>query len=82
MSIKPSWGVRMSDRIGVSQASKMLRISPITVRKLVRKGILPAFQVIGVKGYQFRRQDVEALLRPVEPDLEVQPKEPKKKKSS
>lgn len=58
----------MSERIGIIEASRILGIAPNTVRRLVREGILPAYEVVGVKGVQFKREDVEKLLRPVEPE--------------
>lgn len=57
----------MGNWIGVSEASKILGISPNTVKKLVQKGILPAYQVTGVQGLQFKREDVENLIKRVEP---------------
>ena len=61
----------MDNWIGISEASKILRISPNTVKKLVREGILPAYQVTGVRGLQFQREEVKKLIKRVEP---VKPK--------
>ena len=57
----------MSDWIGVIEASKILGIAPNTVKKLVQKGILPAYEITGVQGYQFKREDVMGMIKRVEP---------------
>ncbi len=57
----------MANRIGLKEACKILQLSPNTVKRLVREGRLPAYQVAGVRGLQFEREDVEKLITPVEP---------------
>ena len=69
----------MEEWIGVIEASKILGIAPNTVKGLVQKGILPAYEITGVRGYQFKRQDVLAMIKRVEPRQAHSPK-PKKKK--
>ncbi len=69
----------MADWIGMSEACEILGLSNNTVKKLVRKGILPAYQITGVRGLQFHPEDVEKLVQRVEPD-ESKPVEPKHKK--
>ncbi len=58
----------MSNWIGIAEACEILGVSPNTVKKLVRKGILPAYQIAGVRGLQFHPEDVEKLVQRVEPD--------------
>jgi excisionase family DNA binding protein len=57
----------IKDWIGITEAAKILGISRNTVQKLVEEGILPAYEVTGVKGWQFKRADVQGLIRRVEP---------------
>lgn len=64
----------MGEWIGVTDASKILGISPNTVKKLVSDGVLPGYEVTGVQGLQFKREDVEKLIRRVE----VKPKTTKR----
>ena len=66
----------MDEWIAMKDACKMLGIVPNTLRKLIRTGVLPAYQVKGVRGYQIKRTDVEALLTPVQ----VEPVRGSKKK--
>jgi excisionase family DNA binding protein len=57
----------MQQWIGITEAARILGISRNTVQKLVEKGVLPAYEVTGVKGWQFKREDIEGLIRRVEP---------------
>lgn len=57
----------MAEWIGMAEARKILGLSGNTVKKLVRKGILTAYEVTGVRGLQFHREDVEKLIKKVEP---------------
>lgn len=57
----------MGDWIGIIEVCRILGISPNTVKKLVDEGILPAYEIIGVRGLQFKREEVEKLIRRVEP---------------
>jgi excisionase family DNA binding protein len=54
-----------SDWISFVEACKILGVSRNTVKKLIRKGTLPAYTIEGITGYKLKRHDVEALLRPV-----------------
>jgi len=57
----------MSDWIGVTEAKEILGVSVNTVKKLIQEGILPAYEVPGVRGPRFHRPDVENLIRRIEP---------------
>ncbi len=58
-----------SQWITIKEACELLGVTPNTVRKLIRSGVLPAFETKGVRGFQIKRADVEALIRPVEVKL-------------
>jgi excisionase family DNA binding protein len=58
----------MTDWLKVQEACDLLGISPNTLRRLVREGRLQAYVISAVRGYQFRRQDVEKLIIPVRPE--------------
>jgi excisionase family DNA binding protein len=53
------------DWISITEACKHLGISRNTLKKLVREGIVPAYRIQGVIGYRLKRNEVEALVRPV-----------------
>jgi excisionase family DNA binding protein len=55
----------MSEWISLKDACELLGVAPNTIRKLIRTGVLPAYEIKGVKGYQIKRLDVEALITPV-----------------
>ncbi len=57
----------MKQWIGITEAAKILGLSRNTVAKLVDEGILPAYQIMGVKGLQFKPEDVQGLIKRVEP---------------
>ncbi len=46
-------------------ACKILGVSRNTLKRLIREGIVPAYEVQGVAGYKLRRDEVEALIEPV-----------------
>lgn len=69
----------MSDWIGVTEAKEILGISVNTVKKLIREGILPAYEVPGVRGPRFHREDVEKLIRRIEPGVNKTTKPDSKK---
>jgi len=58
----------MTDWLKVQEACDLLGVSPNTLRRLVREGRLQAYVISGVRGYQFRRHDVEKLIIPVRPE--------------
>lgn len=71
----------MSNWITLAEACEVLGLSTNTVKKLVRKGILPAYEVTGVRGPRFKPEDVERLIKPIQPtEVEVAPKKRKKSK--
>jgi excisionase family DNA binding protein len=56
----------MEQWLNIKQACEMLGVTANTVRKLIRTGVLPAREIIGVRGFQIKREDVESLIKPVE----------------
>lgn len=60
----------MSDWIGMAEAKEILGLSHNTVKKLIRQGILPAYEVPGVRGPRLHRADVEKIIRRIEPTEE------------
>lgn len=69
----------MADWIGISEAKEILGLSGNTIKKLVRKGILPAYQITGVRGLQFHPEDVQKLIARVEPTEAAAPKKKTKR---
>lgn len=68
----------MNEWITLKEACEILGVAPNTVRGLVRKGILPAYEIKGVRGFQLKRDDVMALISPVRVKTEKRPtKKPK-----
>ena len=71
----------MGNWITLAEACEVLGLSANTVKKLVRKGILPAYEVTGVRGPRFQREDVEKLIKPIQPtEIEAAPMKRKKSK--
>lgn len=60
--------------ITVKQAAEMLKVSGMTIRRLIDTGKLPAWRVAGDGPIRIERADVEALRVPVSPleEAEVQ----------
>lgn len=58
----------MSAWLKVHEACELLGVSPNTLRRLVKEGRLQAYVVDGVRGYQFRSEDVKKLIIPVRPE--------------
>jgi excisionase family DNA binding protein len=56
----------MADWLTLKDVRDLLGVAPNTVRKLIRTGKLPAYQITGIRGPRFKREDVEALIRPIE----------------
>lgn len=69
----------MGDWIGMAEAKEILGLSHNTVTKLIRQGVLPAYQVPGVRGPRFHRADVENLIQRIEPTPVKDPTSPVKK---
>ena len=55
----------MGEWISMKEACELLGVAPNTVRRLIREGVLPAYEIKGVRGFQIKRADVEALITPV-----------------
>ncbi|MBI5029470.1 MAG: helix-turn-helix domain-containing protein [Chloroflexi bacterium] len=70
----------MDEWLSLKEACKILRLAPNTVRKLIRTGDLRAYEIKGVRGPRFKKEDLEGLITPIQPQS---PKEKvtKKKKS-
>ncbi len=69
---------RRDEWLSLSEASELLGVHPVTLRRWANRGILPTIRTPG--GHRrFRRQDVEALMRirreEVEPDFSLPPGE-------
>lgn len=65
----------MSEWISMKEACELLGIAHNTLRKLIETGVLPAYEIRSVRGYQIKRSDVGALLTPVK----IKPLKAKKK---
>jgi len=64
----------MSEWITMKEACDLLGVASNTIRRLILNGVLPAYEIKGVRGYQIKRADVEALITPVK----VKPEKKKK----
>ena len=64
----------MSEWITMKEACDLLGVASNTIRRLILTGVLPAYEIKGVRGYQIKRADVEALITPVK----VKPEKKKK----
>jgi excisionase family DNA binding protein len=51
--------------ITVKQAAEMLRVSGMTIRRLIKLGKLPAWRIAGDGPVRLNRADVEAMFVPV-----------------
>jgi excisionase family DNA binding protein len=57
------------DWVNVKEACELLGVSRHTLHRLVQQELLPAYRVKGVRSFQFKREDVENLIEPVEPEV-------------
>jgi excisionase family DNA binding protein len=64
----------MSEWITMKEACDLLGVASNTIRRLIRTGVLPAYEIKAVRGFQIKRADVEALITPVK----VKPEKKKK----
>ena len=71
---------KMADWLNMEEACAILGISRNTLKKLIREGDVPAYTVAGVVGYKLKREDVEALIKPV--PVQKRPKGPLYKKKA
>lgn len=51
--------------LSVRQAADFLAVSPRTIRRYIEQNILLAYRVIGSNTIRINREDLEALLQPV-----------------
>ena len=58
-------GQTRKELFSVQEAAEFLGLSVSTVRRYIRDGRLPAYRVAGERLLRIRRDDLEALLRPV-----------------
>jgi excisionase family DNA binding protein len=70
-----------SDWVSPKETREILGVTRNTLKGLVRKGILPAYTIEGVVGIRFKRPEVEALIKRVEPE-QAKVKKPAKPKRS
>ena len=54
-----------SDWVTLTEACEMLGVARNTLKKLIREGRVDAYTIDGVVGYKLKRQDVQALIKPV-----------------
>jgi len=60
-----------SNWVSPKETREILGVTRNTLKGLVRKGILPAYTIEGVVGLRFKRPEVEALIKRVEPQKAV-----------
>lgn len=70
----------MDEWLSLKDACEILELAPNTVRKLIRTGVLRAYEIKGIRGPRFKKEDLNGVITPIQPQL---PKEKvnKKKKS-
>lgn len=56
--------------LSVRQAADFLSVSPRTIRRYIEQNILLAYRVTGSNTIRIKREDLEALLQPVNPAAE------------
>lgn len=56
--------------LSVRQAADFLSVSPRTIRRYIEQNILLAYRVIGSNTIRIKREDLEALLQPVNRSVE------------
>lgn len=71
-----------SDWVSPKETREILGVTRNTLKGLVRKGILPAYTIEGVVGLRFKRPEVEALIKRVEPEKSMTKKKVKPKRST
>jgi excisionase family DNA binding protein len=54
----------------VRQAAEFLSVSPRTIRRYIDQNFLPAYRVAGSNTIRIKREDLEALLEPVNTSAE------------
>lgn len=59
------------DLVTADEVAELLKVTPVTVRRWVKNGRLPAVRLAGLRALRFRFADVVALRVPVEPDEQV-----------
>jgi excisionase family DNA binding protein len=71
-----------SDWVSPKDAREILGVTRNTLKRLVREGILPGYRIEGVVGVRFKRPEVEALIKRVEPEQTTPKNLGKPKRSS
>jgi excisionase family DNA binding protein len=75
-------GAYMSEWLNLKEACEILGLSKNTVKKLVEDGTLPGYQIKGVRGPRFKREDLEKMIEPIVPTKQKQASPPLKKRRS
>ena len=57
------------DLVTVAEAARLLRVSPVTIHRWIKRGLLPSCHV-GPRAVRIRRSDLENMIRPDERDSE------------
>jgi excisionase family DNA binding protein len=57
----------MAEWLSLKDACEILGLNPNTVRKLIRTGVLPAYEIKGVRGPRFKKEDFEGLITRIQP---------------
>ena len=53
----------MVELVTVKEAATVLKVSTVTIKRYVKRGLLPAYHV-GPRGLRIKREDLERLLAP------------------
>jgi len=51
------------DLVTVAEAARLLRVSPVTIHRWIKRGLLPSCHV-GPRAVRIRRADLENMIRP------------------
>ena len=51
----------------IGEAAQILGISPTSLKKLVKQGVIPAYRIKGIMGLRFKRSEVLDLIEKVDP---------------
>jgi excisionase family DNA binding protein len=71
-----------SNWVSPKETREILGVTRNTLKGLVHKGILPAYTIEGVVGLRFKRPEVEALIKRVEPQKAMAKRKTKPKQSA
>lgn len=57
------------DLVTVAEAAKLLKVSPVTIHRWMKRGLLPSCHV-GPRAVRIRRSDLDNMIRPAAPRTE------------